>query len=400
MGKGYIVCVDDQPAILDSLLTQLERAVGDRCEIETTESADEALELLEYLRRHGEIIEMLISDEIMPGIKGAQLLQIVNTRFPGVMKVMLTGQAGLDSVAYAINNANLDKYFTKPWEYRDLKLSVQNLLEKNALRRKNQRLTQELQEKYDELEQTYLNLSSAHKQLKETQQQLIHAEKLSLIGQLSSGIAHEVKNQLNMIGFAELIQDAYPADEKIQKYTSCITKAGNAIYNLVDEMRRFAKKEQRSYEMQAASVTETLERLLHFVRFDTLLCTRTLTTDFQETPLALLNEDKFTQVMINLIRNAAHATQEGEGEISLRVTSHDEQIQVDVSDNGIGIPEEMREHIWEPFFTTKGDEGTGLGLDICKRIIEEHHGTISCESQLDLGSTFTILLPHVNERDA
>ncbi|MCP4397536.1 MAG: hybrid sensor histidine kinase/response regulator [bacterium] len=400
MGKGYIVCVDDQPAILDSLLAQLERAVGDRCEIEIAESADEALELLESLRRHGEIIEMLISDEIMPGIKGAQLLQIVNTRFPGVMKVMLTGQAGLDSVAYAINNANLDKYFTKPWEYRDLKLSVQNLLEKNALRRKNQRLTQELQEKYDELEQTYLNLSSAHKQLKETQQQLIHAEKLSLIGQLSSGIAHEVKNQLNMIGFAELIQDAYPADEKIQKYTSCITKAGNSIYNLVDEMRRFAKKEQRSYEMQAASVTEMLERLLHFVRFDTLLHTRTLTTDFQETPLALLNEDKFTQVMINLIRNAAHATQEGEGEISLRVTSHDEQIQVDVSDNGIGIPEEMREHIWEPFFTTKGDEGTGLGLDICKRIIEEHHGTISCESQLDLGSTFTILLPHVNERDA
>ncbi len=400
MGKGYIVCVDDQPTILDALLTQLERAVGDRCEIEIAESADEALELLEYLRRHGEIIEMLISDEIMPGIKGSQLLQIVNTRFPGVMKVMLTGQAGLDSVAYAINNANLDKYFTKPWEYRDLKLSVQNLLEKNALRRKNQRLTQELQEKYDELEQTYLNLSSAHKQLKETQQQLIHAEKLSLIGQLSSGIAHEVKNQLNMIGFAELIQDAYPADEKIQKYTSCITKAGNAIYNLVDEMRRFAKKEQRSYEMQAASVTETLERLLHFVRFDTLLRTCTLTTDFQETPLALLNEDKFTQVMINLIRNAAHATQEGEGEISLRVTSHDEQIQVEVSDNGIGIPEEMREHIWEPFFTTKGDEGTGLGLDICKRIIEEHHGTISCESQLDLGSTFTVLLPHVNERDA
>lgn len=400
MRKGYIVCVDDQPTILDSLLTQLESAVGERCEIETAESADEALELLDYLQQQGEVLEMIISDEVMPGMKGTQLLETVNIRFPGVTKVMLTGQAGLDSVAHAINYANLDKYFTKPWEYRDLKLSVQNLLDKNALRRKNQRLNRQLQEKFDELERAYLDLSSAHKQLKETQQQLIHAEKLSLIGQLSSGIAHEVKNQLNMIAFAELIQTEYPEDEKIQTYTSYIRKAGNAIYNLVDEMRRFAKKEERSYDMQPDSVTKILERLLHFVRFDKLLRTRRLTTDLQETPLALVNEDKFNQVMVNLLRNAAHATQADTGEISVRVRNHDGQVRIEVSDNGVGIPEEVREHIWTPFFTTKKDEGTGLGLDICKRIIEEHHGTIFCDSQLNQGSTFTILLPTVNEAEA
>ena len=321
--------------------------------VSTGESADEALELLEYLHQRGELIEMVISDKIMSGMKGAELLAIVNSRFPGVMKVMLTGQAGLDSVAYAINNASLDKYFAKPWEYRDFKLSVQALLEKNALRRRNQSLTQELKEKYDELEPAYCELSSAHKQLKEMQQQLIHAEKLSLLGQLSGGIAHEVKNQLNMIGFAELLQAEYPEDEKIQKYTDYITKAGNTIYNLVDEMRRFAKKEQRSYEMQPASVKDIVERLLHFLRFEKLLCTRTLTTDFQDTPLALVNEDKFNQVMINLVRNAAHATQEGEGEIALRVTSHRGQIRIEVRDNGVGIPDDVLEHIWEPFFTTK-----------------------------------------------
>jgi signal transduction histidine kinase len=66
---------------------------------------------------------------------------------------------------------------------------------------------------------------------------------------------------------------------------------------------------------------------------------------------------------------------------------------IDIQDNGCGIPEEHLKQIWEPFFTTKGEKGTGLGLDICKRIIEEHHGTISCTSQVDVGTTFRISLP-------
>lgn len=393
MGRGYIVCVDDQPAILDSLMTQLESAVGDICEIEIAESANEALELLDDLHARAEVVEMVISDEVMPGIKGSQLLEIVHQRFPEITKIMLTGQAGLDSVAYAINRSHLDKYFTKPWEYEDLQLTVQGLLEKNRLARKNKRLTQELQEQYQELEHTYHKLSEAYKQLQETQEQLIHAEKLSLIGQLSSGIAHEVKNQLNMIGFAELIQEAYPEDEQVQKYTGYILRGGNNIYNLVDEMRSFARREKRQYDMQPTSVSEVLEQLLNFIRFDKLLKYRTITTDFQPAPLTLLNEDKFGQVMINLVRNAAHATSEETGEISIRVTANEQHVQIDVQDNGCGISDDHLEKIWEPFFSTKGEEGTGLGLDICKRIIEEHHGTIICNSQVNVGTTFTIALP-------
>jgi len=397
MEKGFIICVDDQSVILDSLMTQLETAVGDFCEIETAESGNEALEVIEDLWQNGERIEMVISDEVMPGMKGSQLLEIVHTRDPNIIKVMLTGQAGLDAVAYAINKAGLDKYFTKPWEYQDLKLTVQSLLEKSRLTRKNQKLTQELEQNYEKLQSTHQQLSLAYKQLKETQNQLIHAEKLSLIGQLSSGIAHEVKNQLNMIGFAELIQETYPEDEKVQKYTGYIMKAGKNIYNLIDEMRRFAKKEQRHYEMEVSSVTDVLERILNFIRFDKLLKQRKLTTYFQAHPLTLLNEDKFGQVIVNLLRNAAQATPNNTGEIHIPVTVNENHALIAVQDNGCGISDEHLEKIWESFFTTKGGDGTGLGLDICKRIIEEHHGTITCASQLNIGTTFTISLPIVEK---
>ena len=393
MKHGYIICVDDQAAILDSLLLQLESAVGDLCHIEAAESAAEALELLDTLQQHGEYVEMVISDEVMPGMKGSQLLEVVYQQSPHIVNVMLTGQAGLDAVAYAINHAGLHKYFTKPWEYEDLRLSVRSLIEKSRLARRNQELSQQLHEKYHELEEAYNKLSEAYSQLKETQEQLIRAEKLSLIGQLSSGIAHEVKNQLNMIGFAELIREAHPEDETIQKYTDYILRAGTNIYNLVDEMRRFAKQEHPQYQIKLASVTDALERLLHFIRFDHLLKTRQIIKEFGHVPFVPLNEEKFGQVMINLLRNAAQATQEHSGEIVVRVSSNAEHVRVEVEDNGCGIPEADLENIWEPFFTTKGEEGTGLGLDICKRIVEEHHGTLTCRSTLHRGSIFTITLP-------
>ncbi len=351
------------------------------------------MEVLEELQQSGEIVEMIIADEVMPGMRGSQLLEIVHKSSPDIIKVMLTGQAGLDAVAYAINNAGLVKYFTKPWESKDLQLTIQSLLEKGRLARKNEKLTQELQENYKKLEQTYNELSLAYKQLKETQDQLIQAEKLSLVGQLSTGIAHEVKNQLNMLGFAELIQEEYPDDKRLQKYAGYILKSGKNIYNLVDEMRRFAKKEQRQYKMETASVTEVLNKLLSFIRFDKLLSSRKIITNFENHPFVCLNEDKFGQVIINLIRNAAYATTEDAGEIKIGVSTNGNQALIEVQDNGCGIPEEHLDQIWTPFFTTKGEEGTGLGLDICKRIIEEHNGSISCASQVNVGTTFTIALP-------
>jgi PAS domain S-box-containing protein len=144
MEKGFIICIDDQPEIVDVLLMQLENAVGHTCEIETAESADEALEVLFELEKVGGVIELVITDEIMPGLQGSKFLEIVHQHDPDIMTMLLTGQAGLDDVVYAVNHAGLAKCLKKPWEYEDLKRMVLELIEKARMNRWNKRLAQEV----------------------------------------------------------------------------------------------------------------------------------------------------------------------------------------------------------------------------------------------------------------
>jgi len=144
MPKGYIICVDDQPEVVGSLLTQLEHAVGEACEIEVAESAAEALEVIDDLLAQGEQIDIVITDEIMPGMQGSHFLEIVHKRDRNIMTVILTGQAGFDDVVYAVNHAGLEKCLKKPWDYDELKETVETLIQKAKIKRLNDRLSEEL----------------------------------------------------------------------------------------------------------------------------------------------------------------------------------------------------------------------------------------------------------------
>ena len=106
-----------------------------------------------------------------------------------------------------------------------------------------------------------------------------------------------------------------------------------------------------------------------------------------------MDGDRIRQVLINLIQNAADAVQDVEKpEIIVQVYVKDEFACISVSDNGVGIPEDIQSRIFDPLFTTKGEGGLGLGLDICRRIITAHHGLLGCESRLE-GTTFVVQLP-------
>ena len=144
MKKGFIICVDDQPEIVGSLLAQLEHAVGDACEIEVAESAEEALTVLNELEEQGEQVDIVITDEIMPGMQGSHFLEIVHKKNPNIMTVILTGHAGFDDVVYAVNHAGLERCIKKPWDYEDLKQTVLLLIQKAKIKRLNERLSQEL----------------------------------------------------------------------------------------------------------------------------------------------------------------------------------------------------------------------------------------------------------------
>ncbi|MBN2383313.1 response regulator [bacterium] len=151
--KGFIICIDDEQAVLNQLSGQLAKKFGNSHEIEIAESAEEAMELIDQLiNQEHEHVELVICDQIMPGLKGDRCLEQLNARFPEIKKILLTGQAGLESAIYAINKANLDKYIEKPWEIEDLSMTIKTLTEQYTLKRRLDLYNKELEKKNKNLE--------------------------------------------------------------------------------------------------------------------------------------------------------------------------------------------------------------------------------------------------------
>jgi len=145
--KEVIVCVDDEEGVLRVLRAQLGARFGHECQVLTARSGDEAVALFDELERDGESVAVVVADQIMPGMKGVELLEIVDRRLPATTKILLTGQAGLDAVIDAINRAHLNQYISKPWDETALLLAVENLLRQYRLTHENQQLIASLSSK-------------------------------------------------------------------------------------------------------------------------------------------------------------------------------------------------------------------------------------------------------------
>ena len=150
--REHIICVDDEEGILNALRQQLGRRFGAECEISVARNAEEALELVDELTLAHEPLAVVIADQIMPGMKGVELLEEVNRRSPSTTKILLTGQAGLDAVVAAINKAGLNRYIPKPWDEPDLRLTVESLLRAFRLGRENRQLIESLRAQNQQLE--------------------------------------------------------------------------------------------------------------------------------------------------------------------------------------------------------------------------------------------------------
>ncbi|HEY3177006.1 MAG TPA: HD domain-containing phosphohydrolase [Candidatus Polarisedimenticolia bacterium] len=163
--RGYILCVDDDLALLETLWQQMTDLHGATHEVVMAKSAEEGLSMIYDLHHQGKAVEMVISDLMMPGMTGDRFLEIINSRFPQIIKILLTGHTGLDSALYAINYASLDKYISKPWRIEDLQLTVSSLLKQFQLKQDNLRLVRDLQLRNLELNSTLRDLKRAQEQL-------------------------------------------------------------------------------------------------------------------------------------------------------------------------------------------------------------------------------------------
>ena len=222
MNEPVILCVDDQEIVLSSLKRELMSAFGAEYLIETAEDGDDALELFADLLAEGYDIPLVISDQIMPGLKGHEFLQRLHERAPDTLKIMLTGQADMDAVINAVNSANLYRYIAKPWEHTDLVLTVKEAVEKYF---QDRRVVQQ----HLELQQLYLQ---AQAELAERKRMtaMLHEREARI-----RAILNTAGDGILTINQGGLIQSCNPAAERIFGY-SATEISGRPIYHLIPQL--------------------------------------------------------------------------------------------------------------------------------------------------------------------
>lgn len=224
----------------------------------------------------------------------------------------------------------------------------------------------------------------------ERTEQLVRAEKFASIGELATGLVHEMRNPLGGVKLSIQMMEKEVGEPWTSDFRE-ISKEIGRIENLLNELLRFAKPHPPNFS--SVGLNEIINRSLSLTRMQAEHANVAITTDLQSPlPLATADPDQVQQVFLNIILNAIHAMHQG-GTLTVSSRSADGLIEVSFRDTGTGIPKEYLSRIFDPFFTTKGSKGgTGLGLSICNRIIEEHNGKIKVDVVDGKGTTFTVVL--------
>ena len=250
-----------------------------------------------------------------------------------------------------------------------------------------------------DLRETTQEMERREQELRDKQEQLIQAGKLATLGELTTGVAHELNNPLNNIGLfvgnvidhvrigrvdnERMLQDLEKVVEQVQKATE-----------IISHLRTFGRA--ASVTLEPVSVNDVIERALSLTQEQLRLRQIHIELDLcPEAPVVLGNSIQLEQVFINLLTNARDALAEAEERrISIRCSIESDMAVMLVGDTGPGIPEGLDQRIFDPFFTTKEvGTGTGLGLSITYGIIKDHRGSITVESRLGEGASFRIELP-------
>jgi PAS domain S-box-containing protein len=227
------------------------------------------------------------------------------------------------------------------------------------------------------------------------QEQMAQTDRLASIGQLSSGVAHEINNPLGVIlGYTQLMLRGERQDSERHRDLKTIEKHVRHCKSIVEDLLNFARRSEPKKEK--VDIHKTIEEVLGFIGQNYRSGRIDLRTEFdRRIPPMVVDEKKIKQVLINLLMNARHAVGE-KGTITVATAwrASEGRMELRVADNGYGIEEKHLKHIFDPFFTTKPTgEGTGLGLSVSYGIVKKHGGEILVESRPGEGSTFTVVLP-------
>jgi signal transduction histidine kinase len=382
--RHTILVVDDEADVVKSVQDLLRydyRVLG-------ATSAAEGLRIMETNEVH-----VVMTDQRMPETTGVEFLTHVRGGHPDAIRLLFTGYADIRAVIEAINQGNVFRYLTKPWDPDELQAIIRQGCERYDMIVERKALTNELQKKNDELEQSNAELVKSN--------QLKHA-----FIQVAS---HELRTPLTiMLGLSRLASKTPSVQDPLREWLSRIEAAGKRLQTLVDQIvgMLVANRFERSVERTETDLTQLLNSAVDDVRPFTELRGQTLDVQLAPNLGSLAVDGVHIRDSVNhLLLNAIKFTPDG-GRIGLAASrTADGGFTFRVSDTGAGIAPEEREKLFTPFFTgfdvskhssghfEHGRKGLGLGLTVVKTFVELHGGKIDVDSEVGRGTTFIVTLP-------
>ncbi len=275
----------------------------------------------------------------------------------------------------------------------------------------NAQLQQEISERKraeEALRDSNHQLAEALGKLRETQEHIIQRERLHALGRMASGIAHDFNNALApILGFSELLllrKEILANPEKVREYLEMIHRAAQDSATVVSRLREFYRYREDAEVFAPVSLNDLVQQVISLTQpkwKDEALAagvTIKIKSEFSNVPSIYGNEAELREVLTHLVLNAIDAIPHI-GQITFRTFVRDEQALLQVIDNGVGMSDEVRARCLEPFFSTKEEHGTGLGLGIVYGIVRRHEGLIEIASKLGEGTTITLTLPLYKEQE-
>ena len=364
--KPRVLVVDDEPNILRAMYLVLKS----KFDVTIVESGDKAIEKI----KQGMDFDVVSLDLQMPGLSGIESLKAVKQLSPSTEVLIVTAHSDAESAKGALKLGAYD-YIDKPFNNDELLAAIR----KGVERRTNA-----------------IEAETTKEQLAFVKAQLMQSEKFSAIGQLLSGVAHELNNPLTAVmGFSELLLIREYSPDKTQNYLEKINKSALLCKNIIQKLLGFSRKEEskQKYIQVNHIIESTLELKQHDLKADNIQVVSQLAGNM---PGTMADFYELQQVFLNMINNAHQAMKmhAKTGTLTIKNTFDEKTMRISFLDTGPGIPKENLQKIFEPLFTTKKrGEGTGLGLSICYEIIKKHKGDIFVASDQGKGACFVIELP-------
>lgn len=360
--------------------------------VETPEAMREALR---------DTWDLIISDYHLPGFSGLEALDVYRERQLDTPFLLVSGDLGVEMAVAALKAGAHD--FMVKGNYSRLAPAIRRELKEAEGRRARRNAEQSLVH-------THRMLETAHVELQDVHEQMLRQQRLKVLGEMAGGVAHDFNNALaSILGLAEtmlLYPETLQDTAQVSEFLEMICTSAEDGANVVKRLGEFYRDQGAPGPMQRVELNGLAGQTLQLTQAKWKALTRTrgiqveVVTAFDQPVYALGHPAELRQALTNLIFNAVDAMPQG-GVLTLRTrtVNHGNVACLEVSDTGRGMDSATRDRCMEPFFSTKGDAGTGLGLAMVFGILKRHQGMLEIESELGVGSTFRLSFPSAAESE-